>query len=151
MPKRPDTAIARTKSGKEERLYSPSAAVRFAREECNFMVGDSTMRLWRSNGKGPAFERDSSRTIWYRESVLREFFRRKGQEQPLFADNQSGDLELQVVVDELIPNNDDPPPKSPNKSKPSGRPKLASTPARPVVKKGHVRGRPKLGSMRLAG
>ena len=74
MPKRPDMAVMPRKGKSDETLYSPSAALRFIKEVLGHSLGESTMRLWRRNGKGPTWYRDTEGNLWYKERALRTYY-----------------------------------------------------------------------------
>lgn len=74
MPKRPDMAVMPRRGKDDETLYSPSAALKFIKEVLGYSLGESTMRLWRRNGKGPPWYRDSAGKLWYKEGSLKKFY-----------------------------------------------------------------------------
>lgn len=75
MPSRPTVAMTKRRDGKgTERLFAPSAAVAFVKNELNRSTGESTLRMWRATSGGPAFQKDGYNFVWYRESDLRAFF-----------------------------------------------------------------------------
>lgn len=100
MPKRLDTGVAVSPDGTQTGyIYSPKAALHFIRTILKRNIGESTIRLWRSKSKGPAFHRDGDGQIWYHEDDLRDFFAQR----PVTEDGRSNSSQqIQTVAADAL-------------------------------------------------
>jgi hypothetical protein len=112
MPKRADVALAESRSGgKDEKVYSPRAVVEFAEKECRYVVGESTLRVWRARNIGPDFETDRLGNIWYRESVIRPYFIKKRKSHPVYSEKDVQQKRTLATVNDLLLHEMDPDPE----------------------------------------